>query len=139
MKLVRVPQADGLQAEVKKRFADFNRSRPPSKGRRYPDDLRQLVCQAAALGIKVSELSRLTGLSVTGIRRWVPKASTTLAAAPRRLEVVAADETLSPVRALAVVVRLPSGVIIELSDGRALTSGLLAALNALEVRHAASR
>lgn len=139
MKLVRVPQADGLQAEVKKRFSDFNRQRPPSKGRRYPVELRQLVTQAAAQGVKISELSRLTGLSSSGVRRWVPTASAAKSAAPRRLEVVAAAEPVPPVPAVAVVVRLPSGVTIELADGRALTGCLLAALGAPEVRHAASR
>lgn len=139
MKLVRVPETDSLLAEVKKRFADFHRSRPPAKGRRYPVDLRHLVCNAAAVGIKLSELSRLTGLSVTGLSRWVPKASTAPAAAPRRLEVVAADEAVSSIPALPIVVRLPSGIIIELADGRALTTGLLAALSAPEVRHAAAR
>lgn len=139
MKLVRVSQVDGLQTEIRKRFADFNRSKPPSKGRRYPDELRQLVAQAAAQGIKLSELSRLTGLSSSGVRRWVPKASLALPAAPRRLEVVGADEPLPLVRTAAVVVRLLSGVTIELADGRALTGDLLAALSAPEVQHAASR
>jgi hypothetical protein len=38
-----------------------------------------------------------------------------------------------------VLVSLPSGVTIELSDSRALEGSLLMALGALEVRHAASR
>ena len=141
MKLARVPQAEDLVSEVRRRFADFNRSRPPTKGRRYPGELRQLVCQAAAQGCKVAELGRLTGLSPSGLRRWLPKAERLRPESPRRLEVVAADTLPTPTKApaIAVVVRLPSGVTFEFADGRALTGDLVSTLIATEVRHAAAR
>lgn len=140
MKLARVPQAEELVGEVRRRFADFNRSRPPSKGRRYPDELRQLVCQAAAQGCKVAELGRLTGLSASGVRRWLPKVKATRpAVAARRLEVIAPDVAPPLACSSVIVVRLPSGVTMEFAEGRALTSELVTTLMDLEVRHATAR
>ena len=136
MKLVRVPQGDGLQAELKRRFADFNRL--AGKTRRYPKELKDLVRQAAIEGCKVPELSRLTGLSGSGVRSWLPRAGSPRPAEARRLEVTRAGAEASTLAAV-VVVRLPSGVTIELADGRLLTGDLLSMLGAAEGRHAATR
>jgi hypothetical protein len=57
---------------------------------------------------------------------------------PRRLEIVPEDRGM----ALALnplLIRLPSGVVIELRDGSALTPSLIQALANVEVNHVASR
>ncbi len=136
MKLVHAQQADDLQCEIKRRFTEFNRSGPPSQGRRYPRELKELICQAGVQGVKPAILVRLTGLSTSAVTRWLATAAPAPVAA-RRLAVV---DTSPPREVIApIIVRLPSGVTLELSDGRSLNSELLAALNTLEVRHAASR
>ena len=135
MKLVRTPTADDLQDEIKKRFAKYNGTRPPSRGRRYPSELKELVCHGGSQGLKVATLCRLTGLSSTAVHRWI-KAVPAPPTTARRLAVTHAN----PPAAVAspVVVRLPSGVTIELGDSRVLNGDLLATLSTLEVRHAAS-
>ena len=138
MKLVRV-QSDDLQSEIKKRFADFNKGSSPSKGRRYPRELKELVCTAGAQGLEPVTICRLTGLSSSAAKRWLAGGGPA-SFVPRRLAVVdtrAGSRRLSS--AAVVVVRLPSGITIEMSDSRALSADLLAALSSLEVRHAASR
>lgn len=137
MKLVHAPNSDQLQNEIRKRYAEFNCSRPPSKGRRYPRELKELVRHGCSQGLKVATLRRLTGLSSSAIKRWHKEGiGASAPPAPRRLAVT--DSSPLPSLVCAVVVRLPSGVTIELSDSCALNRDLLAGLAALEVRHATS-
>ncbi len=141
MKLVRAHQTDDLQSEIKKRFAEFNRSSSPSRGRRHPHELRELVYQAGTQGLKVGTLCRLTGLSRSAARRWLAEGPLKPAippAMPRRLSVVVEPPIKDP-RTAPIVVRLPSGVTIELSDGSSLNGELLTTLSSLEVRHAPAR
>jgi len=134
MKLVGAQPAENLQAEIKRRFAEFNRSSAPSKGRRYPDALQELACRAVSDGIPPAEVRRLTGLSPTALSRWIKAAKPKV---PRRLKVVG---VVSPKPASSlVVVRLPSGVSIELSNADALSAGLLVSLATLEAKHAPLR
>lgn len=142
MKLASAQRKTNIEAQIKAAFAQFNRSIPPSKGRRYPVELQILVRQALVEGLKLSDLSRLTGTSVSVMRRWIKSGNSDLKQAsdknaqPRRLEVVGADfrkpQDLT-------VVRLPSGVSIELPGQASLSRDFLTALAALEVTHASSR
>ena len=135
MKLIHSERVDDLQAEIRKRFAEFNRTSSPSRGRRYPQELKDLISQAGARGDKTAVLRGLSGLSASAINRYRagvgPKAL-----APRRLTVVGASPVEGPTTA--VVIRLLSGVAIELADSRSLSLELLTTLSTLEVRHAAS-
>lgn len=143
MKLVSSQRTDDLLATIKARFAEFNKSSLPSQGRKYPNELQALVKQALSEGAEPATLCRLTGVSSTAISRWRTKAKSAKAprssklAAPRRLEVVGSGAD-GKVRA-AVVIRLPSGVTIELGAQATLTGDLLASLANLEASHAASR
>ena len=140
MKVIRsLPGAD-IHREIEHRFTAFNQRVPSSKGRRYPRELVDLVCQAAAGGTRPAELSRLTGAATSVVSGWIKAARPS--AAPRRLEVVkshgAATAEAKPV-ATPIVVRLPSGIVVEFFDSEALTATLLTRLSRLEVAHAASR
>jgi len=138
MKLVRDPRPDDPLSEIKRRFAEFNKSSSPSKGRRYPPELKELVQSAGAQGHESATLCRLTGLSSSAANRWLAAAAPRPVAA-RRLAVVDASANSPHAPPAPVVVRLPSGVTIELSDSRSLSGAMLAALGLLEVRDAASR
>lgn len=131
MKLVRAPQAFGLQDKIKSRFSEFNRLSPVSKGRRYPEELIALLVEGNQAGIKPALLRRLSGVSGSALHSWL-KAGHKVA--PRRLEVVRPTKTQ---KVAGITILLASGVAIELSDSGALTNELLSALNTLEVRHAA--
>ena len=151
MQLIRSQAVDDLSAEIKKRFAEFNRARPKAKGRRYPADLRKLVRQAALEGVKPSTLRRLTGLSPHGLKRWLDASQPEI----RRLEIVPAAEKMPPqvnkggpaiipaaqaTRPLAASIRLPSGAMIEFHEKDALTPDVVRALMGAEVSfYAASR
>ena len=146
-----------LRVLIQDRFAEFNRHSSPSRGRKYPQELKDLVRQGAAAGIKPGELKRLSGMSDTAIKgalskkggqiprqaaavpKLVPAVMRAAAkAAPRRLEVVQTT-THAPCLTQPIVVRLKSGVAIEFADSSQLTSAFLATLSAMEVGHAASR
>jgi transposase-like protein len=143
MKLVSSQRSDDLLATIKVRFAEFNKSSLPSQGRKYPSELQTLVKQALSEGAEPSMLCRLTGVSSTAISRWRTKTKSAKAprsikpTAPRRLEVVG-DGANGKVRA-AVVIRLPSGVTIELGAQATLSGDLLASLATLEASHATAR
>ncbi len=126
-----------LETLIKNRFAEFNRHSSPTRGRKYPPALRELVCEGSAAGIRPSDLRRLTGMSETAIKCTLAKAKAK-PAKPRRLEVVGLPaeprQALNP-----LIVRLPSGVTIELADSALLTTSLLRSLVGLEVDHVASR
>ena len=128
----------GLEALIKNRFAEFNRHSSATRGRKYPNALRELVREGGAAGIRPSDLRRLTGMSQTAIKCTLAKAKAKpKVAAPRRLEVVGSPA--EPVKVSnSLVVRLPSGVTIELIDSTMLTPALLRSLAGLEVNHAAS-
>ncbi len=142
MKLVRVHRADDLETKIKHKFLEFNRTSLPSKGRKYPDDLKALVCRALAEGIRPIVLLRLTGVSASAMHKWTRTANASVpsgddakaSVAPRRLEVF----DCSPVYGGAIVVRFPSGVSIEFGDAAGLNHEILKALATLEVNHAAS-
>ena len=145
MRLVSAQRAEDIQSKVKARFAEFNRTSSPSKGRKYPQELQALACQALGEGVELPVLCQLTGASSTALARWfkTAKPATALAsrrrpkvAAPRQLEVVCSDVGTRP---RPIIVRLPSGVSIELGDGVALNGELLTALSALGGGHATSR
>ena len=136
-----------LEREIKKRFADFGRINPPSKTRRFPSDLVEIVCRATIQGIDTPTLCQWTGASAATINRWLKKTEAKVKQ-PRRLEVIhdrPAELQLAPPGPSAsclhsaVIVRLPSGVTIELRDSRALHGDFLKALSTLEVNHATSR
>ena len=137
---------DDLRTLIKRRFADFNRHSSPSRGRKYPAELRDLVKQGAAAGIRQIELIDLTGMSQAAIKYavdnpkpMVAKKKRGLALAPLRLEVVEPANHLQFQEPRSLVVRLPSGVTIELANAEALTVSLLTILARLEVDHATSR
>ena len=138
MRLASNTQApDDLQTLIKSRFSDFNRRSSPSKGRKYPPELRELVRRGIAAGIRPADLKRLTGMSDTAVRSTLSKARSEKREKPRRLEVVglpSIGRASSP-----LVIRLPSGISIELSDASMLVAALQAAQSNLEVNHAASR
>ena len=129
-----LPQSD-LHDLIKNRFSEFNRNSSPSRSRKYPLDLRELVARGGAAGISKKELRRLTGMSETAIIRALIK---TKIPAPRRLEVV--DLPVGPrLNPIPLKIRLPSGVTIELAHQEMLTAALLSALNSMEANHVASR
>lgn len=148
MKLVTAQRADDLLSRIKTRFADFNKASQPRKGRKYPDELMAMVRQAIREGAAAPALCQITGVSSSAMSRWARAAEVEAAPArrperavrpPRRLDVVGQGTPKAVPAKGPVVVRLPSGVTIDFADGSALDSGLLAALAALEVSHAASR
>ena len=123
-----------LETVIKSRFAEFNRRSSPSQGRRYPSDLRDLLCQGSLSGLSNSDLRRLSGMSPTSIKATLANAKPVRA---RRLEVIpaAAPETKS---GTPLTIRLCSGVSIEIPDVGMLTVELLANLSNLEAGHASS-
>ncbi len=142
MKLVSAHRSDDLQAKIKSRFGEFNRSSSPSKGRRYPEELRVMVRQAITEGADPVALRQITGISPTAMKQWasvskhVSTRRTDKPSAPRRLEVI--DGKASNRRA-PVVVRLLSGITIEIGDRADLDAEFLAVLDTLGGSHAASR
>ena len=137
MKLIPMQQGGDLRSEIKKRFSEFNQSGPMTPGRHYPRELKKLACQGAAEGLTVEDFCQLAGVSKVTAQGWWAKGVPATAKRSRRLAVV--DDRPASVSTASVVVRLPSGVTIELADRCALNSSLLSALAVLEVRHAASR
>ena len=130
--------SDDLQVLIKKRFSEFNRRSAPSRGRKYPAELRELVCRGMAVGIRLVDMKRLTGMSLAAIRSALSQAKPEKPLKPRRLEVVGLPAEMRPPSS-PVIVRLPSGVSLELPDASMLSSALLHSLASLEVNHAASR
>jgi hypothetical protein len=133
-----VQSSDDLQILIKNRFSEFNRRSAPSRGRKYPTELRELVCRGIAAGIRLVDMKQLTGMSVTAIRFALAKAKPEKSLKPRRLEVVGLPAEMRPPSS-PVIVRLPSGVCLELSDASMLSSALLHSLASLDVNHATSR
>jgi hypothetical protein len=136
---------DSLRILIKERFADFNRGSSPSRGRKYPVELRELVCQGSLTGIPPGDLEKLSGMSSTAVKRAMalkasrhPGSARPKPEAPRRLEVVGAVAA-GRQPASAVMIRLPSGVTIDLGDPSGLTTALLGTLAYLEAPHVASR
>ena len=134
MKLIRSQPSSDIQSEIKKRFAEFNLTSKPSKSRLYPDDLKALAREAIRQGLKPTTLCRLSGLSMTAIRTW--SRADQKSKKPRRIEVIGNSHTA---RNSSAVIRLRSGICIELSDSASLTGDLLAMLSKVEVDNAASR
>ena len=126
---------DELQTLIKNRFAEFNRRSKASRGRRYPPELRELICRGNAAGLLQKDLKRLSGMSQTAIRNTLSKARPEKAI---RLEVVGiapeAQQILMP-----LIIRLPSGVSIELSASTLLTETLLNSLAQIGGKDASSR
>ena len=100
-------------------------------------------CATGAIsGIKPKDLKRLSGMSSTAIER---AQSVTLSVddarpvPPRRLQVVDAVSEQHQQVAAPFLIRLPSGVTIEMAGEAELTQTLLHTLASLEVKHAATR
>ena len=155
MRVASAQQLDSLAVEIEKRFTAFNEfNASTNRKRHYPNDLRQLVCQAGARGMKVLEICRLSGLAPSVVHGWLAKSKALKGA--RQLEVIslplpsnqsAAVSVPIPAAAQAskpapppasAIVHLPSGVTIEFADSRALDSHLLRVLADLGVNHATS-
>ena len=134
MKLKSANQSSSLQSEIKRRFSEYSRSNPSSKGRRFPLELKELVARGRGEGLKVALLCRLTGVSKGAITRWSEAAVKDTEV--RKLSV--ASERPSSTPNSSVVIRLSSGVTIEFRDGQSLEVGLLRTLNSLEVSNASS-
>lgn len=139
MALVKV---EVLQSEIRRRFAGVRGSSRGSKRRYYPSELHDLIRRAADQGVRQGELQQLAGVSASTVSRWISgcrnsKGSVGAGPKPRRLEVVGPVVSEKP-RAAAVVVRLSSGVTLELSSEQ-LTRELLLVLSTLEVSHASPR
>lgn len=116
-----------LEAALKDRFAEFNKSGAASGRRRYPQELKDLVIQAKEDGLRTATICRLSGLSTCTVHRYT-RSEKAKPIQPRRLTIV----DTKPRQTLAsVVIRLPSGVAIELGDGRELNFDLLKSLSAL--------
>jgi len=138
MKIVtKIRPFDDIVTLIKTRFLEFNRKSSPSKGRKYPADLRELISKGAAAGISQSELRRLSGMSKTAIANAM-QGAIKKPLTVRRLEIVGSTAGC-PVKLSPLVVRLPSGITIELSDAQMLTATLVSTLANLEVNHATSR
>lgn len=136
MRLAANPQAiEELKNKIKDRFAEFNRRSSPSRGRRYPAELRELIHQGSTSGIRQIDLKRLSGMSQTAIKCILAKAKPAKA---RRLEVVASPAAAERTHR-SLLIRLPSGISIELSDPSLLPAALQAAFAHGEVKHVASR
>jgi hypothetical protein len=63
-----VPSLNDLQNLIKNRFAEFNGQSSPSRGRKYPAELRELICRGSEAGIGPMDLRRLSGMSDTAIK-----------------------------------------------------------------------
>jgi hypothetical protein len=135
MKIVRSQPSTDLRSEVKRRFSEFNLSSRPSKGRIYPEDLRELVREAIKQGMEPSALHQLTGLSRSAIHSWTKVGQKSKK--PRRLEVTGPSPLA--VKTPSAFIRFPSGISIELPDIGTLTCDLLTALSKAEVANVASR
>lgn len=133
-----VQSPDDLQVLIQNRFSEFNRRSSPSRGRRYPAELRELVCRGIAVGIRLVDMKQLTGMSLSAIRSAVAQAKPGKPLKPRRLEVVGLPAEMRPPSS-PVIVRLQSGVSLELPDASMLSPALLHSLASLQVNHAASR
>lgn len=133
-----VQSPDDLQVLIKNRFSEFNRRSSPSRGRRYPAELRELVCRGIAVGIRLVDMKQLTGMSLGAIRSAVAQAKPGKPLKPRRLKVVGLPAEMRPPSS-PVIVRLQSGVSLELPHASMLSPALLHSLASLEVDHAASR
>jgi hypothetical protein len=128
-----------LQTEIQSRFAEFNKLNPASSKRRYPRELKELIGRARVKGVRSAVLCRLSGLSSSAVHRY-SKTSEPKPLRPRRLTIVDTKVTRSV--SAPVVIRLSSGVVIELRDGDELSFNLLKTLSHLgsgEVRDAAAR
>ena len=144
-------RTDSVLAEITKRFAEFNAAKPLARGRRFPEDLLPLVQQALTAGVKPAALHKATGVSRATIERWVKAWASSprkIAARARQLEVVNERQTTDAPRrearssAAAVVIRLPSGIAIELPTSAVLDRALLLTLAQLGGEggsHAAAR
>jgi hypothetical protein len=141
---------------IKDGFAEFNRDSVATRGRQYPVHLRELIAQGYLAGLKRQELRNLSGMSYCALdyairspslrgEKIVSKENPSAKPSdksrriqPRRLEIVPEDRGMAPALN-PLLIRLPSGVVIELRDGSALTPSLIQALAKVEANHVASR
>jgi len=147
MKITQNQIIPGLEDEMRRRFSNYKKMHPVAKSRRFAPDLIELVRRAATQGMKKGVLCQITGVSSSTMHRWL-NGRKLENIQPRRLEVVRDEEVVvqpnSPVLkakicpSIAAIVRLPSGITVELADSRALVGDLLFALSTMEVRHASS-
>jgi predicted transcriptional regulator len=128
-----------LETQIKDRFAEFTKLNPVSKRRRYPRELKELIFAAKEKGLRAAAICRLTGLSSSAVHRYA-KSQKPLTIRPRRLTI----EGTKPEKKITapIIVRLSSGVAIELSEEQDLSLDLLkrlAALGSCEVGDVAAR
>ena len=123
-----------LEDEIQRRFDSYNKLNPPKNTRRLPSDLIELLLYAAAEGVKKQTLSQISGVASSTINRW-QKCKKTKKIPPRRLEIVREEDVEfenRPNLTLAeAIVRLPSGIAIELMNSRSLTRDFLITLSEL--------
>ncbi len=139
-----------IRTSIKERFAEFNRLTPARHGRRYPEELRELIRKGSVAGIEVRELVELSGMSVKGVNLAIGKRKKSYAKitgngakhsgkpSPKRLDVFSERVESSQSRC-PLVIRLPSGIVIETTEGSSLTPSLLQVLAKVEVSCVASR
>ena len=141
MSQVTIQVADEFQNEIRRCFSEFHRRYSPSKGRKYPEELRGLVRQARSGGIAPARIQEITGVSRSAILQWSKSAKgtsieRTTPPAARRLEVIGEQRGHQNIFA---VIKFPSGIAIELSDHGVLNLEFLQSIATLEVRDAAPR
>jgi hypothetical protein len=140
-----------LKLTIKGTFGEFHRKSIRSTGIRYPKELHELIVQGHMAGIGKAELILLSGMSRCSVSNSIERkhqyseknrGSSEKKVPPRRLEVVPnAAKSRGPQEPL--IIRLPSGVVLELTDETLLTPSLLKTLAGVEfreeVQHAPSR
>jgi len=135
MKSDKATHFESLSKNLAAQFQKFHEHvAPRTRSLRYPQELIESACDAYKQGVPRKMLVKSTGLSSANLNRWFQKSSPFKK--PRRLKVV--DETVVtqdnlPLSSQTILIRLKSGVVIELPSVECLSVPFLKTLSVVEV------
>ena len=133
MKSDKTTHLASLALDLASKFQAFHSPIGGKRQHRYPKELIESACVAYKSGVPRKDLVKITGVAWGGLQRWFKKSPASKK--PRRLKVVAgfAEEKMSASCQQNILIRLKSGVVIELPDVDCLSVSFLKTLSVLEV------
>ena len=134
MKLDKTADLAALSQNLSSSFQTFRSQTASTLSRRYPKELIESTCKAYLSGVPRKELVKITGVSWANLKRWFQKSPASKK--PRQLKVVVESSVSLEAPTLShqnILIRLKSGVVIELPGVECLTLPFLKTLSVLEV------
>ena len=106
-------EAQAFLEEIKTNFIEFKEKSESASSLRFPLELKNLICEGSKMGFSQAELCRSSGVSPSGISKWI---SNHRQAKSRRIQ-ISDPIALPEVKPKAgISIRFSSGTTVELND-----------------------